>query len=137
MTATLIRNADTVVTMDATTRRGLAGASILIDAGAIVALGNGLTAPDAEVIDATGCVVTPGLVNTHHHLYRQTLTRAVPGGRTALLFGWLRTLYPIWARYTPDDMHISTQLGLAELALSGARTRRPITCICSERVAAG
>ena len=118
MTATLIRNADVLVTMDAT-RRELAGASILIDGGAIVALGQGLTAPaGAAVIDAAGCVVTPGLVNTHHHLY-QTLTRAVPGGQDALLFGWLRTLYPIWARYTPDDMHISTQLGLAELALSG------------------
>jgi cytosine/adenosine deaminase-related metal-dependent hydrolase len=52
-------------------------------------------AADAEVIDARGCVVTPGLVNTHHHLY-QTLTRAVPGGQDALLFGWLKTLYPIW-----------------------------------------
>ncbi|WP_127105369.1 8-oxoguanine deaminase [Pararhodobacter zhoushanensis] len=117
MTQTLIRNADVVVTMDAT-RRELAGASVLIEDGAIAAVGSGLTAPGAEVIDAAGCVVTPGLVNTHHHLY-QTLTRAVPGGQDALLFGWLKTLYPIWARYTPEDMHVSTQLGLAELALSG------------------
>ncbi|MCB1360476.1 MAG: amidohydrolase family protein, partial [Rhodobacteraceae bacterium] len=115
---TLIRNADVVVTMDGT-RRELSGASILIRDGAIAAIGAGLTAPEgAEVIEATGCVVTPGLVNTHHHLY-QTLTRAVPGGQDALLFGWLKTLYPIWARYTPGDMHVSTQLGLAELALSG------------------
>jgi cytosine/adenosine deaminase-related metal-dependent hydrolase len=118
MTTTLIRNAETVVTMDAT-RRELAGASILVENGAIAAIGTGLAAPaGAEIVDAAGCVVTPGLVNTHHHLY-QTLTRAVPGGQDALLFGWLRTLYPIWARYTPEDMHISTQLGLAELALSG------------------
>ena len=70
------------------------------------------------MLDATGCVVTPGLVNTHHHLY-QTLTRAVPAGQDALLFGWLKTLYPIWARYEPEDMFVSAQIGLAELALSG------------------
>lgn len=117
MPQTLIRNADVIVTMDGT-RRELAGASILIRDGVIAAIGPGLSAPGAEVIDAAGCVVTPGLVNTHHHLY-QTLTRAVPGGQDALLFGWLRTLYPIWERYTPEDMQVSTQLGLAELALSG------------------
>ena len=74
-------------------------------------------APQAgTIIDATGCVVTPGLVNTHHHLY-QTLTRALAVNTS--LFGWLRTLYPIWARYTPDDVFAATQLGLAELAMSG------------------
>ena len=57
-------------------------------------------------------------MNTHHHLY-QTLTRAVPGGQDALLFGWLKTLYPIWARFGPDEMFVSAQIGLAELALSG------------------
>ena len=77
-----------------------------------------MTGPADEVIDAGGCVVTPGLVNTHHHLY-QTLTRAVPAGQDALLFGWLKALYPIWARMTPDDMLVSAELGLAELALSG------------------
>ena len=117
MTATLIRNADVIVTMDGA-RRELHGASVLVENGAITALGQGLTAPDAEIVDASGCVVTPGLVNTHHHMY-QSLTRAVPGGQDALLFGWLRTLYPIWARYTPQDFHVSTQLALAELALSG------------------
>ena len=70
------------------------------------------------MIEARGCVVTPGLVNTHHHLY-QTLTRAVPGGQDALLFGWLKTLYPIWARFGPEEMFVSAQVGLAELALSG------------------
>jgi cytosine/adenosine deaminase-related metal-dependent hydrolase len=63
-------------------------------------------------------VVTPGLINTHHHLY-QTLTRAVPGGQDALLFGWLKTLYPIWARMGPEEIFTSAQIGLAELALSG------------------
>ena len=80
-------------------------------------MGRGLTTRGA-VIEAKGCVVTPGLVNTHHHLY-QSLTRAVPGGQDALLFGWLKTLYPIWARFGPEEMFVSAQVGLAELALSG------------------
>lgn len=113
----LIRNADTILTMD-DDRREMQGADILIRDGAIAAVGNGLTAPGATVVNASGCVVTPGLVNTHHHLY-QTLTRAVPGGQDALLFGWLQTLYPIWSRFGPDEMFTATQVGLAELALSG------------------
>lgn len=113
----LISNADTIVTMD-DARRELHGADILMRAGVIAAIGHALPAPGAQVIDAAGCVVTPGLVNTHHHLY-QTLTRAVPGGQDALLFGWLKTLYPIWARFTPEHIFVSAQVGLAELALSG------------------
>ena len=112
----LIRNAAVVVTMDAA-RRELAGADVLIRAGVIVAVGHGLVS-DGAVIDASGCVVTPGLVNTHHHLF-QTLTRAVPGAQDALLFGWLRRLYPIWARFGPEEMFSSARIGLAELALSG------------------
>ena len=114
---TLIRNAHTVLTMD-DARRELAGADVLLRGGVIAAVGRGLDAEGAEVIDAAGSVVTPGLVNTHHHLY-QTLTRAVPGGQDALLFGWLQTLYPIWARFGPEEMFVSAQVGLAELALSG------------------
>ena len=113
----LIRHADVVVTMDAT-RRELAGADVLLRGGVIAAVGQGLLAEGAEVVEARGCVVTPGLVNTHHHLY-QTLTRAVPGGQDALLFGWLKTLYPIWARFGPEEMFVSAQVGLAELALTG------------------
>ena len=112
----LIRNADVVVTMDAT-RRELRDTDILIEDGVISAVGGDEVEAD-EVIDASGCVVTPGLVNTHHHLY-QTLTRAVPGGQDALLFGWLKTLYPIWARMRPEDFRLSARIGLAELALSG------------------
>ncbi|MEO0765514.1 MAG: 8-oxoguanine deaminase [Pseudomonadota bacterium] len=116
MSALLIRNADYLVTMD-DARRVLKGADLLIREGAIVAVGADLEA-DGEVVDARGCVVTPGLVNTHHHLY-QTLTRAVPTAQDALLFGWLSALYPIWARFTPEHMFVSAQVGLAELALSG------------------
>ena len=117
----LIRQADHILTMnDAGNDAGaeLWGADILVRDGAIVAVGPQITAPGAVVINARGCAVTPGLVNTHHHLF-QTLTRAVPGGQDALLFGWLRTLYPIWARFGPEHMFVSAQVGLAELALSG------------------
>ncbi len=114
--AILIRNATTVVTMDATLSE-LSNADIRIDDGIITEIGKGLE-HTGDVIDASGCVVTPGLVNTHHHLY-QTLTRAVPGGQDALLFGWLKTLYPIWSRFGPEEMFVSAQIGLAELALSG------------------
>jgi len=117
----LIRGADVVVTMDAT-RRELAGADVLVRGGVIAVVGRNLQgrglAATAEVIEARGCVVTPGLVNTHHHLF-QTLTRAVPGGQDALLFGWLQALYPIWSRFGPEEMFVSAQVGLAELALSG------------------
>ncbi len=113
----LIKGAAVVVTMNPD-RAELAGADVRVTGGVITAVGHGLTAPGAKVIHAKGCVVTPGLVNTHHHLY-QTLTRAVPGGQDALLFGWLKTLYPIWARFGPEEMFTSAQVGLAELALSG------------------
>ncbi len=117
MSEILIKNAEVVVTMNPA-RQELHGADVLIRGGVIAAVGAGIVAPGAQVVHARGCVVTPGLVNTHHHLY-QTLTRAVPGGQDALLFGWLKTLYPIWARFGPDEMFTSAQVGLAELALSG------------------
>lgn len=113
----LIRQADVVVTMNAV-REEIAGGDVLLHDGVVAAVGRDLAAPGAEVVEARGCVVTPGLVNTHHHLY-QSLTRVVPGGQDALLFGWLKTLYPIWARFGPEEMFVSAQVGLAELALSG------------------
>jgi cytosine/adenosine deaminase-related metal-dependent hydrolase len=116
MAEILIRGADHVLTMNEA-REELRGADILLRDGVIAAIGVGLETR-GEVVEARGCVVTPGLVNTHHHLY-QTLTRAVPGGQDALLFGWLKTLYPIWARFGPEEMFVSAQVGLAELALSG------------------
>ena len=112
----LIRNAETVLTMDDSGSE-LRGTDILVENGIVRDIGVGLQA-EAEIVHGSGCVVTPGLVNTHHHLY-QTLTRAVPGGQDALLFGWLQTLYPIWARFTPEHMRVSATIGLAELALSG------------------
>ncbi|MEH6359513.1 MAG: 8-oxoguanine deaminase, partial [Amylibacter sp.] len=111
----VIKNADVVVTMNGA-RDELAGADIRVVGGVLDAVGFGLTGD--ETVNAQGCVVTPGLVNTHHHL-SQTLTRAVPSGQDALLFGWLQSLYPIWQRFGPEEMFVSAQVGLAELALSG------------------
>ena len=116
MAETLIRGADYLITMD-DTRRELAGADMLLRDGVIAEIGQGLRT-EGEIVEAKGCVVTPGLVNTHHHLY-QSMTRAVPGAQDALLFGWLQRLYPIWARMGPEHMFVSAQIGLAELALSG------------------
>ena len=113
----LIRNSDHVLTMD-DARAELVRADIRLSNGAVSEIGAGLEPHGAEIVHAEGCLVTPGLVNTHHHLY-QTLTRAVPGGQDALLFGWLQTLYPIWARFGPEEMRVSATIGLAELALSG------------------
>ncbi|OSP55232.1 8-oxoguanine deaminase [Pseudoruegeria sp. SK021] len=117
MSDLLIRRARCVVTMD-DARRELSDADILCRDGVIVAIGQGLEAGTAQVVSAEGCLVTPGLINTHHHLF-QTLTRVVPAGQDALLFGWLKTLYPIWARFGPDEIRTSALIGLAELALSG------------------
>lgn len=78
--------------------------------------------PTADrVIHARDMVILPGLVNTHHHLY-QTLTRAVPQAQNAVLFDWLKTLYPIWAHLTPDAVYTSAIVGLAELLLTGCTT---------------
>jgi 8-oxoguanine deaminase len=112
----LIKEADVILTMD-DQRQELSGADILVRDGVISQVGQGLETT-GETVLAKGCVVTPGLVNTHHHLY-QSLTRAVPGGQDALLFGWLQTLYPIWSCFGPEEMFVSAQVGLAELALSG------------------
>ncbi len=116
MSETLIKNASVILTMD-DDRRELTAADIRISGGVIEEVGAGLGSA-GDVIDAKGCLVTPGLVNTHHHLF-QTLTRAVPAAQDALLFGWLQTLYPIWSRFGPDHIYVSAQVGLAELALSG------------------
>ncbi|GJD50197.1 8-oxoguanine deaminase [Methylobacterium crusticola] len=122
MPSLLLRNADVLVTMDAE-RREIAGGGVYVEDNRIVAVG----APDAlpgtadAVIELAGHVLLPGLVNTHHHMY-QTLTRAVPAAQDADLFGWLRALYPIWARLTPEMVGVSTRTAMAELMLSGCTT---------------
>ncbi|SIO56680.1 Cytosine/adenosine deaminase [Rhodovulum sp. ES.010] len=117
MSHILIRAADLIVTMD-DDRRELAGADLRLREGVVAEIGQGLAPEGAEIVRGEGCLVTPGLVNTHHHL-SQSLTRAVPGAQDALLFGWLKTLYPIWSGFGPEEFRVSAQVALAELALSG------------------
>lgn len=122
MASLLLKHAHVLATMDNEEREIADGGLFAVD-GFIRQVGSTSDMPATAdvVVDATDHVVIPGLINTHHHFY-QTLTRAVPGAQNAGLFDWLRTLYPIWARMTPDDVYISTQTALAELALSGCTT---------------
>jgi cytosine/adenosine deaminase-related metal-dependent hydrolase len=95
------------------------GGWLLVDGETIADVGGG-PEPEAEVrVDLGGAVVTPGLVNTHHHLY-QTLTRT--RAQEADLFTWLRTLYPVWSRIDAESEYAAARTGLAELALSGCTT---------------
>ena len=118
----LLKNAALLLTMDAV-RREIPGGFVLIEDHRILDLGPPERQPDGadEVIDLSGHLLMPGLVNTHHHMF-QSLTRAVPAAQDAPLFDWLRALYPIWARITPEMIGISTQLAMAELMLSGCTT---------------
>lgn len=116
----LIRNALVLVTMDGG-RREIPGGGVLVEDNRIIAVGTDLPQTADEVIDASGHVVMPGLVNTHHHMY-QSLTRAVPAAQDGELFTWLKSLYPIWAGLTPEMVKVSTRLAMAELILSGCTT---------------
>jgi 8-oxoguanine deaminase len=118
----LLRHADMLVTMDAA-RREIPDGAVFIRGGVIEAVGPTSELPDTadEVRELRGRIVLPGLVNTHHHMY-QSLTRAVPGAQDAELFGWLQTLYPIWAGLTPEMIHASTLTAMSELILSGCTT---------------
>lgn len=121
MSTLLIKNTY-LVTMDDHQREIPAG-GLFVRGGFIEQVGPSAELPATadEVLDLSGHILLPGLVNTHHHFY-QTLTRAVPAAQNANLFNWLKTLYPIWARLTPADIRTSTQTALAELALSGCTT---------------
>ncbi len=122
MSSLLVRNATVLVTMDGE-RSEIPGGGLYAVDGVIRQVGTAGELPTEadELLDLTGHVVVPGLVNTHHHFY-QTLTRALPGAQDVGLFDWLRRLYPVWARLTADDVFVSTQTALAELALSGCTT---------------
>ena len=118
----LLKNASMLVTMD-DERRTIADGAIFAGGNVIEMVGAtpDLPAEADRVIDATGTVVLPGLINTHHHLY-QTLTRALPAVQNANLFDWLTYLYPIWAELTAEAVYHSALVGLAELLLSGCTT---------------
>ena len=97
---------------------------IVIRGGKIVELvprGREPSTAQATVYDAGAHVVLPGLINTHHHFY-QTLTRAHPSAINKELFDWLKALYPLWARLTPEAMRLGTRLALTELLMSGVTT---------------
>jgi len=126
MPTLLIQNARCIATFDQAdplAARELCDASVFIRGHTIEAIGPALDLPQTadEVINARGHLVTPGLINTHHHM-TQSLTRAIPQVQNAELFGWLRGLYPIWAGLTPEMVRVSTQVAMAELLLSGCTT---------------
>ncbi len=121
----LLKNASTLVTMNSD-REVLTEAWIAASDGMIIATGTGQTPEligghprtDFESYDATGCVVLPGLINTHHHLY-QTRTRAWPTAVDSELFPWLQTLYPVWAKLSDEDFYQGALIGFRELLRSG------------------
>jgi cytosine/adenosine deaminase-related metal-dependent hydrolase len=118
----LIRNARLLATLDGA-RRELAGGWVAVDGGLISAVGGSTDAEPAatETVDASECLVMPGLINTHHHMF-QNLTRAYPPMTDKPLFGWLQSLYPLWRAIDEESVYASAFVGLAELALSGCTT---------------
>ncbi len=118
----LLKNAQMLVTMD-DARREIAGGGLYAEDGVLTAVGDTASLPQTAdtVIDASGQIVLPGFVNTHHHL-NQTLTRNLPAAQNSNLFPWLQTHYRIWASTTPEASRTSTLIGLAELVLSGCTT---------------
>ena len=116
----LIKNALRIAAMDDAGTE-LRDADILIRGRVIVSMGKDLDEPGAEVLDARGCVVIPGMINTHHHLC-QTLTRATPAAQDAKLFDWLVYHYTVWRYLTPEYAALGATVGLGELLLTGCTT---------------
>jgi cytosine/adenosine deaminase-related metal-dependent hydrolase len=122
MATLLIRNAARIETFD-DADAAYDGGSIFVRDNVIEQIGPSAALPQTadRIVDASDCIVIPGLVNTHHHFY-QTLTRNVPGTQDAKLFDWLTTLYPIWARMDAEAFRSATGVALAELLKSGCTT---------------
>jgi cytosine/adenosine deaminase-related metal-dependent hydrolase len=123
MPTLLVKNIHTLVTMDAA-RTEISGGALFVRDHVVEQVGHTADLPETadEVLDLCGRhVVLPGLVNTHHHFY-QTLTRVIPAAQNCDLFGWLKTLYPIWSRLTAEGVRVSAQMAAAELILSGCTT---------------
>jgi cytosine/adenosine deaminase-related metal-dependent hydrolase len=121
MTRLLIEGCESVATMDDADTE-IPGGSIMVEDGVITWVGRGNPPGRTEgvdVIDGRGAVATPGLINTHHHLY-QALTRV--RAQDQGLFGWLQELYPVWAGIDAEWERAAAAVGLAELAVSGCST---------------
>ncbi|OGR84335.1 MAG: 8-oxoguanine deaminase [Elusimicrobia bacterium RIFCSPHIGHO2_02_FULL_57_9] len=116
----LIKNALRVALMD-DARTELSDADVLIKGRVILAAGHGLEDDSAQVLDARGCVVVPGFINTHHHLC-QALTRNIAAVQDAKLFDWLSYLYTVWRHLTPEAAGMGALVGLSELLLTGCTT---------------
>src|ERR671936_1577912 len=114
---TLYANAHVVTMDDAGTE--IANGWLLVDDGFVEEIGSGNPPPAEAYENLGGALVTPGLVNAHHHLY-QNLTRT--RAQQADLFTWLKTLYPVWQGIDAASEHAAARAGLAELALSGCTT---------------
>lgn len=121
MNTILIKNPLQVATMN-DEQVEFSGGHILIEDGIIKSIGPEPLNIDAdEVIDANGMVITPGFINTHHHLY-QSLTRNIPLMQDQPLFSWLKNHYEVWREITTEAIQVSTQVGLLELMKSGVTT---------------
>lgn len=116
----VISGAELVATVD-DDRHEVRHGWVAITDGLVTGVGSGSPPEAAERLDASGCLVAPGLINTHHHLF-QNLTRAYPPMTDKPLFAWLQALYPLWAALDVESAYLSAWVGLAELALSGCTT---------------
>lgn len=119
MATLLIKNASYVVTCDACDTV-LENVNLLIRDGVIECIGQESQTAD-EVVDASGCIVYPGLINTHHHLY-QTFSRNLPKVQNMELFDWLTALYGIWKNLDPNVIYYSSVVGMGELLKTGCTT---------------
>ena len=119
MSSLFVKNASAIVTCDEQDTV-LENAGILIRDGAVAYIGAEYQEAD-EVLDASGCIVYPGLINTHHHLY-QTFSRNLPQVQNMELFDWLRTLYEIWKNLDGDAIYHSSVVGMGELLKTGCTT---------------
>lgn len=120
MTTLLVKHIHTLVTMDDDRREIKDGAMFIRDGviqfvGTTVELPEDMTRAD-EVLELRKHIVIPGLINTHHHMY-QSLTRVI--AQDSELFGWLKSLYPIWMQLTGAMIYTSAQMAMSELMLSG------------------
>ena len=120
MSQLLIKNAQAIVSCDGQDTI-FRDCDILADGQQIAAIGPGLTAPGAEVLDAAGCYVYPGLVNTHHHLL-QAFSRNIPAIQNSELFDWLMYLYKVWVQVDPEFSYYSSMVAMGEFVKFGGTT---------------